>query len=467
MLGSGSMLLTGLKRFPDCQKKEIEKAYHLSEELHKGQLRLSGEPYFIHPLEVAQLLIDAGKDYETVCAGILHDTLEDTNMTYNELKSIMGEVIAYLVYNVSKVKLLADASKEDITYATDRKMFENLTTDIRVIDIRLADRTHNMATKEFWGKETQQRKARENFMIYIPMAKSIGAWRTKKFLEDSSFESLYPEEYYRIKEKFKEIKKEYEPDALKALNKIQTTMADQNIHFVESKVQFKNIYGIYEDMIFKNREIYQQDDLVNFKIIVQGIPECYATLGIVNDLFRNKNVVDYIGNPKPNLYQSLHSVVTYQDSRDALVKIRTALMDLKATYGMSYQEYTQMGGRKLFQGIAEISEKFPDTKEFLSYARRELACQKITVFTEEGKRCELAKGATVVDFAFYEGKGTRMYTAIVNGESVPLNYTLKQGDTISIISLNEERVLDEEYCQNAQTIYAMQTIQRELKRKNS
>ena len=462
-LGSGKVLLTGLKDFHEFERTKIQQAYDLAKELHAGQFRLTGEPYFMHPVGVAQILIDAGKDYQTICAGLLHDTIEDTRITYEELKEIFGSEIADIVEGVTKANVFAHANKEDITLATDRKILQYLIKDIRVIDVKLADRVHNMQTASAWSLETQQRKARENLSLYVPLAKSIGAYRIKKILEDRSFEILNPYQYKLITGMREVIKRNYGPDIERAKNNVKEELEKQHITAHEIKIQYKNAYEIYASLKGNVNEMLQLDDLINIKIIVKDILTCYQTLGIVNEIYKPKNVIDYIGNPKPNRYQSLHSLITYKTNKDALVKIRTQAMDLKATYGVSHQEYSTMGGQKLFQGLAEVDNTYRDDKEFLNHAKEILFGEKITVFSETGERYELAKGATVVDFAFYEGSGLNDYQATVNGKTAPENYVLQNGDTISIHVSKEERKLNDEYCKNAKTFYATQILQRKLK----
>lgn len=460
------MLLTSLERFNALERNKIQKAYDLAKELHEGQFRLTGEPYVMHPIGVAQILIDAGKDYQTVCAGLLHDTIEDTKITYEELREMFGVEIADIVEGVTKANIFAHANKEDITLATDRKILQYLIKDIRVIDVKLADRVHNMQTASAWSLETRQRKARENLSLYAPLAKSIGAYRIKKILEDSSFEILNPYQYQLITGIRDVIKRNYGPDIENAKKIVRMSLMNENVVPEEIKIQYKNVYEIYEVLKGKVFDILQLDDLINMKIIVNNVAACYQALGIVNGIYRPKKVVDYIGNPKPNRYQSLHSTITYKRNKDALVKIRTKIMDLKATYGVSHQEYTTMGGQKLVQGLDDVDNTYQDNKEFLNYAEKILSGEKITIFSETGERCELAKGATVVDFAFYEGSGFNEYQAMVNGKPVLEDYVLKNEDTVSITASKEERALNEEYCQNAKTFHAAQAIQRKLKRQN-
>lgn len=461
------MLLTGLGRFNEFERDKIQKAYDLAKDLHAGQIRLTAEPYFMHPVSVAQILIDAGKDYQTVCAGLLHDTIEDTKIVYEILKQEFGTEIADIVEGVTKANVFAHANKEDITLATDRKILQYLIKDIRVIDVKLADRVHNMQTSYAWPLETRQRKARENLSLYAPLAKSIGAYRIKKSLEDSSFQILKPHQYQLINGMREVIKRNYGTDIQRAKEIVAYSLISQNIYAREIKIQYKNVYEIFESLKGKVNEMLQLDDLINMKIIVDDIPTCYQTLGVINGIYIPKNVVDYIGNPKPNRYQSLHSIITYKQNKDALVKIRTYAMDLKATYGISFQEYNAMGGQKLFQGLAEVDNAYRDDKEFLNQAKEVLFGEKITVFSKTGERYEFAKGATVVDFAFYEGSGLNEYQAVVNGKPVLDSYVLQLGDTISIDKLKEERVLTEEYKKNAKTFYATQIMQRKLNRKNS
>lgn len=463
--------LHGLERFSESERKKIKKAYDLANSLHAGTYRKSGEPYITHPIAVAQFLIDAQKDYKTVCMGLLHDTIEDTDITYNELAKEFGRTIARGVDGVTKVKDMsnATATKDQIVLATDRKFMNHLAKDIRVIDVKLADRFHNMLTKEYWSPETQKRKAQENFSVYAPVAKSIGAWRIKNFLEDTSFESLEPDTYRLLQEERQNLIAQHQEELREIGENISDTLQSRcGITSCEIKPQFKNVYGLYEAIQIRNQKIFQLNDLLSLKVVLEKPVDCYTALGITNDLYANKQVVDYIGSPKPNSYQSIHDIITYQDkqkqSQDILIKFRTKLMDLKATYGMSVEDYRKKGGQKLFQGISLIDQTSSNDETFMERVQKEIFGDKVTVFTPSGERCELAKGATVVDFAFYihTKLGLYMRGASVNGMLVPNDYELQNSDTIHII--RGEELISKEVAHCAQTFYARQMIENEIVR---
>ena len=463
--------LHGLERFSESERKKIKKAYDLANLLHAGTYRKSGEPYITHPIAVAQFLIDAQKDYQTICIGLLHDTIEDTDITYNELAKEFGRTIANGVDGVTKVKDIsnATATKDQIMLATDRKFMTHLAKDIRVIDVKLADRYNNMLTKAYWPPETQKRKSQENFSVYAPVSKSVGAWRIKNFLEDTSFESLVPDTYCLLQEERQSLIAQHQEELREIGENIRDRLQRRyGITCCEIKPQFKNVYSLYEAIKIRDQKIFQLNDLLSLKVVLEKPGDCYSALGVTNDLYANKQVVDYIGSPKPNCYQSIHDIVTYRDknkrSQDILIKFRTKLMDIKATYGMSVEDYRKKGGQKLFQGISLIDQTSTNDETFMERVQKEIFGEKVTVFTPTGERCELAKGATVVDFAFYihTQLGLHMRGAIVNGMMVSNDYKLQNNDTVHII--RGEELINQDVVHCAQTFYARQMIENEIAR---
>lgn len=456
-----------ITNFSKKDQKLILKGYYFAKKMHDTYTkpRLSGEPYFTHPVAVAKNLIAMGSDATTVTAGLLHDVIEDTIVTKEQLAHEFGSEIANLVDSVTKVTQY-NMPKDQITLATDRKFLTALLRDHRTALIKLADRLHNMRTANAWKKETQMRKAKENFAVYIPVAKEIGAWRIKQELEDISFQILQPEEYQLNSEKVSYIKEAYNPLVNEVKENIASHLAQNKIEPMTIKTQFITPWSMYQSLSLKSKQILELKDLISLKIIVNSQMECYQTLGIVNDLYKAKKVTDYISNAKPNSYQSLHAHIVVSDQFNLLVKIRDPLMERKATYGISNADYRQIGGIKLFQVIETLDDNVTSDKDFLEKIGKEFYGEKVSFFTPNGTRCELPHGATLVDAAYFihTDIGKHMIKASVNGVIKPDNYKIREGETIRIFT-NGEVDPTEEQLKNAKTNYAKAAINRALKRK--
>ena len=455
-----------ITNFSKKDQKLILKGYYFAKKMHDTYTkpRLSGEPYFTHPVAVAKNLIAMGSDATTVTAGLLHDVIEDTIVTKEQLTYEFGSEIANLVDSVTKVTQY-NKSKDQVTLATDRKFLIALLKDHRTALIKLADRLHNMRTASAWKKETQVRKAKENFTVYIPVANAIGAWRIKQELEDISFQILQPDEYQLNSEKIAYIREAYSPLVNEVKEKIKTNLEKNRIKPITIKTQFITPWTIYQSLSLRSKQILELKDLISIKIIVGNSMECYQALGIVNNLYKAKKVTDYISSAKPNSYQSLHSHIVVSDQFNLLVKIRDPSMESKATYGISNADYQQIGGIKLFQVIETLDDNVANDRNFLKKIGKEFYGEKVSFFTPDGTRCELPYGATLVDAAYFihTDIGKHMIKASVNGVIKKDQYRIKEGETVRIFTSNEAYPTEEQL-KNAKTSYTKAVIKRVLKR---
>ena len=328
-------LIKNVKLYDDARINDVIKAYEYASEHHLGQYRQSGEPYINHPLNVAYILSEMHADVDTICAGLLHDTLEDTTATKEDIAENFNKTVANLVEGVTKISKLNFSSKEDQNVANTRKIITGITEDVRIIIIKLADRLHNMRTLQFKSEFKQKENAMETMDIFVPLAYYIGAYRIKSELEDLSLQYLYPDKYKRIEE----VKFKIEDDSQRCLQEMLQTineiMSNNNIPH-EIKVRTKNIYGIYK-RLEAGHKIADIHDLLSLKIMVDSIANSYQTLGLIHSKYHpiNDKFKDYIYNPKTNMYQSLHTTVFGSDDRLVQTQIRTFDMDKIASFGLT------------------------------------------------------------------------------------------------------------------------------------
>lgn len=441
-------LLAKIVEYNNEEIEIIRKAYSYAEELHKGQKRQSGEDYITHPLNVAYILADMHADRDTVCAGLLHDTLEDTSITKEDIASIFNKDIANLVDGVTKISKMNFSSKQDQNLANTRKIITSITEDVRIIIIKLADRLHNMRTLSFKSEFKQKENAMETMDIFVPLAYYIGAYRIKSELEDLSLQYLYPDKYKRIED----IKLRIEDDSKHCLEEMLQTingiLNDKDIPH-EIKVRTKNIYGIYKRMEQGHKLSYIHD-LLSLKIMVDTIANCYQTLGLIHSQYHpiNDKFKDYIYNPKTNMYRSLHTTVFGEDDRLVQTQIRTFDMDKVASFGLTaYWDINKGEARNVmqadlkdkyqfFKSLVEINSVFADNQEFVSQVKRELFTDKVYVYTPKGEIVELPKGSTAIDFAYkiHSNIGNTMVSAIVNDKPVEADYVLQNKDRVRIIT---------------------------------
>jgi guanosine-3',5'-bis(diphosphate) 3'-pyrophosphohydrolase len=436
---------------PNTDISMIEKAYGYAASKHKDQKRKSGEPYIIHPLCVGLILADLELDKETIVAGLLHDVVEDTDATIDDVKVEFSDEIALLVDGVTKLgQLDYDKDKVEVQAENLRKMFLAMAKDIRVILIKLADRLHNMRTLQYMTPVKQKEKARETEEIYAPLAQRLGISKIKVELEDLSFRYLNPDAYYDLVEKIALRKSEREAYVQKLIDDVSKHIRENGIKAtVDGRA--KHFFSIYRKMVNQNKTLDQIYDLFAVRIIVDSVRECYAALGVIHEAYipvpgRFK---DYIAMPKPNMYQSLHTTVIGPNGSPFEVQIRTYEMHRISEYGIAaHWKYKESGeGATINQEEAKLSwlrqilewqQDMSDNKEFMSLLKSDLNLFSDTVFcfTPSGDVKNLPKGSTTIDFAYaiHTAVGNRMVGAKVNGKLVPIDYEIKNGDRVDIIT---------------------------------
>ena len=442
-----------LKYHPSTDISMIEKAYKVASEAHEGQKRKSGEPYIIHPLCVAIILADLELDKETIVAGLLHDAVEDTWMTYEEVEKEFGSEVALLVDGVTKLGQLSySADKVEVQAENLRKMFLAMAKDIRVILIKLADRLHNMRTLQYMRPEKQQEKARETMDIYAPIAMRLGISKIKVELDDLSLKYLKPDVYYDLVHKVALRKSEREQFVGAIVKEVKKHMDDANIKAqVDGRV--KHFFSIYKKMVNQDKTIDQIYDLFAVRILVDTVKDCYAALGVIHEMYKPipGGFKDYIAMPKPNMYQSLHTTLIGPNGQPFEIQIRTYEMHRTAEYGIAaHWKYKESSDGKAPVGkseeeklnwlrqILEWQRDMSDNKEFMSLLKNDLDlfADSVYCFTPQGDVKTLPSGSTPVDFAYsvHSAVGNKMVGARVNGKLVPIEYEIKNGDRIEIIT---------------------------------
>jgi GTP pyrophosphokinase len=430
----------------------IEKAYEFAKRKHEGQFRKSGEPYFSHPAEVAYILAELKMDVPTIVAGLLHDTLEDTDTNYQELEDEFGREVAFIVKGVTKLEGYSFQSKEEKEAESFRNLLISLAEDIRVLIVKLADRLHNMRTLHHMKRESQLRNAKETLTIYAPLANRLGMYRLKNELEDLSLKYLDPEAYYEIERKVRDRKKKLLPYLEEIIERVKEELKSNGI---DGQIQWriKHIYGIYRKMVTKGIPFEEVYDVAGIRVITDSVANCYQVLGIIHHIWTPVpgRIKDYIAVPKPNMYQSLHTTVVGPKGQFIEFQIRTWEMHQIAELGIAaHWKYKEGGGalseseKERFiwlRNLLEWVKEEKDPKEFINSVRSDLYGEDIYVFTPKGDIKTLPVGATPVDFAYavHTSVGHRCRAAKVNGKLVPLNYTLKSGDKVEIITGSEER----------------------------
>jgi guanosine-3',5'-bis(diphosphate) 3'-pyrophosphohydrolase len=433
--------------FPDADLNIIDRAYIYSARVHDGQVRLSGEPYLSHPLEVASILADMKLDVISVASGLLHDVIEDTHATPEEINDMFGGEITHIVSGVTKLSILPFSSSSQARQAESiRKMILAMADDIRVILIKLADRLHNMRTLKFHSEEKRKKIAQETIDIYAPIASRLGIYWIKEELEDTSFMYLQPEEFPKIESHVNQDREEGEKHIETVKSIIKKKMDEHNLK-CEVLGRYKCFYSIYKKMVSQNLEFEEVYDIIAFRVILDTIPQCYEVLGLIHSLWKPvaKKFKDYIGVPKLNMYQSLHTTVIGPFGERIEIQIRTHEMDKVAKSGIaahwSYKEGLRFDEKinKTFswiQDLVEHQEDFRDPDEFLENVRIDLFPDEVYVFTPQGEIKSLPRGATPVDFAYliHTEVGNQCAGSKVNGRIVPLQYELKTGDTVEIFT---------------------------------
>ena len=431
---------------PNLDTQRLYDAFTFADAEHHGQLRKSGEPYIIHPLAVADIVADLGLDTDSVIAALLHDCIEDTPATHEDIAKKFGPTVAELVEGVTKLTRMQYVSKEEEQMENLRKMLMAMSHDIRVILIKICDRLHNMRTMEYQSPRKQREKSLETMEIYAPIAHRLGMQKLKWELEDLSLRYLDPVGYKEIEKQLAERSSAHEEFLASVQHRIQQRMDEEGIHCtVYGRV--KHIYSIYRKMYTQNKTLDEIFDLYAFRVIVDDIPECYNVLGCIHDMFTPVlgRFKDYISTPKPNLYQSLHTTVIGREGIPFEVQIRTWAMHQTAEYGVAaHWKYKQgmanakLGTESQFEWVRKLLESQQDTdaEEFVRTLKVDLFADEVFVFTPRGDVINLPAGATPIDFAYniHSAVGNHMIGARVNGRMVPFDYQLENGEIVEVIT---------------------------------
>ncbi len=447
-------LIASVKKYhPSTDLSMIEKAYQVAKKAHGGQMRKSGEPYIIHPLCVAIILADLELDKESIAAGLLHDVVEDTPWTKEDVEREFGSEVALLVQGVTKLgENMGKASKIDRQAETLRNMFLAMAEDIRVILIKLADRLHNMRTLKYMRPEKQKEKARETMDIYAPIAQRLGISKVKVELDDLSLKYLEPEVYRDLVEKIALRKAEREAFVQEIVENVKKKIAEQGIH-AEVAGRAKHFFSIYKKMVNQDKTLDQIYDLFAVRIIVDTVKDCYAALGVIHEMYTPVpgRFKDYIAMPKPNMYQSLHTTLIGSNGQPFEIQIRTFEMHRTAEYGIAahwkYKEASNGNGNpsdseaeKLtwLRQILEWQRDMSDNSEFMSLLKSDLDlfAENVYCFTPTGEVKDLPNGSTPIDFAYsiHSAVGNKMIGARVNGKLVHIDYVIQNGDRVEIIT---------------------------------
>ena len=422
----------------------IEKAYRMANEAHKDARRRSGEPYICHPLAVARLVLDLGMDTESIAASLLHDVVEDTPITIDEVKSAFGAEVALLVDGVTKLTKIQFSSIEEQQAENLRKMLLAMSQDVRVMIIKLCDRLHNMRTGDAWPEQKRRDKARETMEVYAPIANRLGILNIKEELEDRSLHYLDPVGYEEISKLLSERSGEEFLAGVSAL--IEKRLEESGIHGAAMKRRVKSIYGIYRKMFVQNKSFDEIYDVYAVRIILDTITECYSALGLIHDMYHPlpNRFKDYISTPKPNGYQSLHTTVIGHEGIPFEVQIRTRQMDEQAEYGVAaHWKYKEgLGGHdKLDERLAWVRQLLEnqrvseDSGNLLHDLKSDLLPEEVFAFTPKGDVINLPAGATCIDFAYaiHSAVGNRMVGCKVNNRMVPIDHVVATGEIIEVI----------------------------------
>ena len=437
---------------PNADLELLEEVYRFAEDLHKGQVRKSGEAYIIHPLSVALILAELGMDEKAVAAGLLHDVAEDTRCKQNCLENNFGEEVTFLVNGVTKLSKLECSSKEERQLESYRKMFLSMAEDVRVVMIKLADRLHNMRTLKYQSPEKQKSIAQETLEIYAPIANRLGISKVKWELEDLCLRYLEPEKFYELVERISMKRDEREEYIQEIIERLHRELDKVGIQ-ADISGRPKHFYSIYNKMKKQNKDLDEMYDLIAVRLLVDSVKDCYAALGIVHTLWRPipMRFKDYIAMPKPNMYQSLHTTVIGPNGDPFEIQIRTYEMHHTAEYGIAaHWIYKESGGSEIskdstqlswLEQIKEMQNEARDNKDFLNSVKIDLFSDTVFVFSPKGEVYELPAGSGPLDFAYkvHSGVGNSCIGAKVNKKIVPLNYQLKNGDIVEILTSKQAK----------------------------
>ncbi len=441
-------LMNNLKYLSKKELDKISKAFLCASNLHKGQKRQSGEDYVSHPLTVAFILSEMKADSDTICAALLHDTIEDTDITKDKLEIMFNKDIATLVDGVTKISKMNFSSREEQVATNTRKIITSLDEDVRIVIVKLADRLHNMRTLDFKSEFKQKENALETMEIFVPLAYYLGAYQLKNELEDLSLKYLKPNKYHEIQAIMEKTSPELNEITEEMLSEMNELLEQHDIPF-ELVARIKNVYGIYKN-ISKGKKLADIHDLLAIKVIVNDIKDCYLTLGAIHSKYNplNSKFKDYIAMPKTNMYQSLHTTVFGPGDYLVQTQIRTSQMNLVNTYGLTaYWDLNKENAKstmqkelkskfQFFKLLTEINALTSDNQEFVSQVKSELFNGSIYVYTPKGDIIELPYGSTPIDFAYkiHTDVGNTMVGAIVNDNPEAIDYILQNKDRVKIIT---------------------------------
>ncbi|MDR0324890.1 MAG: bifunctional (p)ppGpp synthetase/guanosine-3',5'-bis(diphosphate) 3'-pyrophosphohydrolase [Oscillospiraceae bacterium] len=436
-----------LQSDPLLDSQRLRAAFDFARLAHSGQVRKSGEPYVIHPVEVALIVAEMNLDSDSVVAALLHDTIEDTGYNYQNIKSRFGAAVADLVEGVTKLTRTEFSTKEEQQMENLRKMFLAMARDIRVILIKIADRLHNMRTSEYWSEQKRREKSLETMELYAPLAHRLGIQKIKWDLEDLALKNLDPIAYKEITQDLSEKEGQHTDFLSQVKGVIASRLEDAGIDAsIEGRV--KHIYSIYRKMYTQHKALFEIYDLYAVRVIVLTVADCYNVLGFIHDIFKPipGRFKDYISTPKPNMYQSLHTTVIGREGMPFEVQIRTWDMHRTAEYGIAaHWEYKEgaLGDKDLNRRLEWVrrlleTQQDTDAEEFIKAIKVDMFADEVFVFTPKGDVINLPVGANAIDFAYaiHSAVGNRMMGAKINGKMVNLEYHLQNGDIIEIITGN-------------------------------
>lgn len=476
-----AQFLEELKKYNENYDLEvIGAAFDMAYKLHEGQLRKSGEPYFIHPIAVSKILAQLGMDEATIVGGLLHDVVEDTEYTREMLVKDFGEEVAVLVDGVTKLGSIKFDTKEEAQAENLRKMFFAMSKDIRVLIIKLADRLHNMRTAEYWSESKQKEKARETLDIYAPLASRLGIFTVKFELEDTALKYLHPQEYETLKSEVSEKREQREKVINSVIEKISATLEQLGLHF-DIAGRSKHLYSIYKKMVLQNKQLDEIFDLTAVRVIVDSVKDCYAVLGLVHTMWKPipRRFKDYIAMPKPNMYQSLHTTVIGDNGEPFEIQIRTFEMHKVAEYGIAAHWKYKEGKHDAKQNNEDLKlawlrqtlewqQELNDPKEFMETLKMDLFSSQVFVFTPKGEVIDLPAGSTPLDFAFkiHTDVGCKCVGAKVNGKMVTIDHQLNNGDIVEIVTSSNSSGPSVDWLKIAKSSTARTKIRQFLRKAN-
>lgn len=471
-------LLKSILEYHDIPEdiEQVKRAYQYASFLHRDQKRKSGEPYIVHPLSVAYILTTfARADMNTICAALLHDTIEDTDCTKEDIISNFGEEVYTLVEGVTKIRGVVFSTREEGSIENQGKILNGMAEDIRIILIKLADRLHNMRTLEYKSSDRQKAIAQETLDFYVPIAYYLGSYRIKNELEDLCFKYIDSEKYHSLGHDLEEYLNDSKSDVEEMVASVQKILMD---HHIPSRIHYrtKNIYGVYK-RVCEGLKISEIHDIWAIQVVVDDIPTCYQVLGLIHSLYPpfNRMLKDLIAKPKTTMYRSLHTSVFCENGRLIQFQIRTEEMDEVAELGLPYywdkpdvvMNEELHNKFQFFKSLVEANQNANDTKEFMAEAKSDIFTNMIYVYTPMGEVIELPEGSTPIDYAYkiHSEIGDKMEMAIVNASVANFDRRLKNNDIVKIITNDSIEGPKEEYLGMCRTNVAKRKIMEFLKRK--